>query len=278
MNGMESLNNTVGAAINAYAAHENTTHNTSGKTIGQPKLSEKAQKYYDELKSKYQSLDFVLVSKDMKEMAKANASSFANPNKMVVLIDEEKIERMAEDEQFRKKYEGIIASAGTKLPELKQALGNTSGVKGFGMQVNDDGSTSFFAVMQKSFDAQAEHIEKIRAEKKEEKDAETPAIEQLERSTRRMVKIAETGESIQKELKNVVDRMKLDLEDLKGAAVDETLQVTDDSVEYGEYEGDTMAKNEKTRELTKAEQQRKEYFEAESEQKETQTHLPPLFG
>ena len=169
MNGMESLNNTVGAAMNAYAAQETTTHNTSGKTIGQPKLSEKAQKYYDELKSKYQNLDFVLVSKDMKEMAKANASSFANPNKMVVLIDEEKIERMAEDEQFRKKYEGIIASAGTKLPELKQALGNTSGVKGFGMQVNDDGSTSFFAVMQKSFDAQAERIEKIRAEKKEEK-------------------------------------------------------------------------------------------------------------
>ena len=166
MNGMESLNNTVGAAINAYAAHETTTHNSSGKTIGQPKLSEKAQKYYDELKSKYQNLDFVLVSKDMKEMAKANASSFANPNKMVVLIDEEKIERMAEDEQFRKKYEGIIASAGTKLPELGQALGNTSGVKGFGMQVNDDGSTSFFAVMQKSLDAQAERIEKIRAEKK----------------------------------------------------------------------------------------------------------------
>lgn len=166
---MDSLNNTVGAAMNAYAAQETTTRNTSGKTIGQPKLSEKAQKYYDELKSKYQNLDFVLVSKDMKEMAKANAASFANPNKMVVLIDEEKIERMAEDEQFRKKYEGIIASAGTKLPELRQAIGNTSGVKGFGMQVNDDGSTSFFAVMQKSFDAQAKRIEKIRAEKREEK-------------------------------------------------------------------------------------------------------------
>lgn len=169
MNGMDSLNNTVGAAMNAYATQETATHNTSGKTIGQPKLSEKAQKYYDELKSKYQNLDFVLVSKDMKEMAKANAASFANPNKMVVLIDEEKIERMAEDEQFRKKYEGIIASAGTKLPELGQAIGNTSGVKGFGMQVNDDGSTSFFAVMQKSFDAQAKRIEEIRAEKREEK-------------------------------------------------------------------------------------------------------------
>lgn len=68
-----------------------------------------------------------------------------------------------------------------------------------------------------------ERIEEMRAEKKEEDDTETPAVEQLERSTRRMVKIAETGESIQKELKNVVDRLKLDLEDLKGAAVDEVL-------------------------------------------------------
>ena len=72
-----------------------------GKTIGQPKLSEKAAKYYEELKSKYKNMDFILVSKDMKEMAKANAGSFANPQKMVVLIDEEKIERMAEDEKYR---------------------------------------------------------------------------------------------------------------------------------------------------------------------------------
>ena len=31
-----------------------------------------------------------------------------------------------------------------------------------------------------------------------------------------MVKIAETGEDVQKELKHVVDKLKLDLEDLKG--------------------------------------------------------------
>lgn len=68
-----------------------------------------------------------------------------------------------------------------------------------------------------------ERIEEMRAEKKEEDETETPAVEQLEKSTRRMVKIAETGEAIQKELKNVVDRMKLDLEDLKGAAVDQEI-------------------------------------------------------
>lgn len=38
-----------------------------------------------------------------------------------------------------------------------------------------------------------------------------------------MVKVAETGEQVQKELKHIVDRLKLDLEDLKGAAVDEDI-------------------------------------------------------
>ena len=40
-------------------------------------------------------IDFILVSKDQKANAQANAASYANGNKMVVLIDEEKIERMA---------------------------------------------------------------------------------------------------------------------------------------------------------------------------------------
>lgn len=66
-----------------------------------------------------------------------------------------------------------------------------------------------------------ERIESMKAEKEEEKEDSAPEVDYLEAATRRMVKIAETGEVVQKELKNVVDRLKLDLEDLKGAAVDE---------------------------------------------------------
>ena len=168
-----AITNTTNAVGNTYGAKEMKQadevkkYGLTGKTIGQPKLSENAKKYYEELKSKYQNMDFILVSKDMKEMAKANAGSFANLNKMVVLIDEEKIERMATDEQYRKIYEGVIASAQNKLPELKQTLGNSANVKGFGMQVNDNGTSSFFAVMDKSFKDQAERLEKRRTEKKE---------------------------------------------------------------------------------------------------------------
>jgi len=66
-----------------------------------------------------------------------------------------------------------------------------------------------------------ERIESMKAEKEEEKEDFAPEADYLETATRRMVKIAETGEVVQKELKSVVDRLKLDLEDLKGAAVDE---------------------------------------------------------
>lgn len=182
-----TIANSTGAATNNYAAREvkkadeEKKYGVSGKTIGQPRLSENAKAYYEELKSKYQNMDFILVSKDMKEMAKANAGSFANPYKMVVLIDEEKIERMAEDEQYRRQYESVIASAQNKLPELQQSLGTVSNVKGFGMQVNDNGAVSFFAVMDKSFKAQAERIEKQRAEKKEEKKAAQKKAEKQER-------------------------------------------------------------------------------------------------
>lgn len=146
-------------------------YGVTGKTIGQPRLSEEAKKYYEELKSKYQDMDFILVSKDMKETAKAKAGSFANPHKMVVLIDEEKIERMASDEQFRKQYEGLITAAQKKIPELEKSLSKVPNVMGYGMQVNDNGTTSFFAVMNKSFDEQAQRLEDRREEKLAEKKA-----------------------------------------------------------------------------------------------------------
>lgn len=166
------------AAVAAYEQTQSTTkaekttgkNKVSGKTIGEPQLSEKAQKYYEQLKKKYGNMDFILVSKDMKAAAQAQAGSYANKNKMVVLIDEEKIERMAEDEDYRKKYEGIISGATSQMQQLKKSL-TASGakVKGYGMQVNDGGNTSFFAVIDKSLEAQRKRIAKKAEQKAEDK-------------------------------------------------------------------------------------------------------------
>lgn len=121
-----------------------------GKTIGDPKLSKEAQKYYEKLKKKYGNYDFILVSKDQKANAQANAAKYANNIKTVVLIDEEKIERMAMDESYRKKYEGILSGATAQLQQLKSSVEKSGAdVKEYGMQVNDGGTTSFFCSAQK---------------------------------------------------------------------------------------------------------------------------------
>ena len=53
-------------AANAYTENvQQTTKKsavTNGKTIGDPQLSEKAQKYYEQLKKKFSNMDFILVS------------------------------------------------------------------------------------------------------------------------------------------------------------------------------------------------------------------------
>ena len=142
-----------------------------GKTVGQPQLSEKAQKYYEQLKGKFGDMDFVLVSNEEKANAQANAASYANPNKTVVLIGEDEVERMANDENFRKKYEGIIQMAKQGLDSMKSQFGDNDNVKGYGMQVDDKGEVSYFAVLKKSNEQQAERIQKKQAEKKTEKKA-----------------------------------------------------------------------------------------------------------
>ena len=155
-----------------------------GKTIGNAKLSEEGVKYYQELKKKYSNMDFILVSKEQKANAQANAASYANGNKMVVLIDEEKIERMATDENYRKQYEGIIKNAASGLSQLKSQIessGQSQNVVGYGMQVNDGGTASFFAVLKKSSADQKARIEKKAVEKKEAKKAEEKKAEKKEK-------------------------------------------------------------------------------------------------
>lgn len=189
-----------------------------GKTIGRPELSEKAQKYYEELKKKYSNMDFVLVSKDMKEAAKAQAGSYANPHRLVVLIDEEKVERMASDENFRKQYEGIISSAAVKLPQLQSQLANKPGVKAFGMQINDGGNASFFAVVDKSLATQRDRIKQSAAKKAEQRKTDAKKKAKKAAEEKQAEKRAEKAES------------EKDLVTVTASSMDELLRKVDDTV------------------------------------------------
>ncbi len=172
MSNISEITNNNSAVYEASKTQASKETGNYGKTVGKPKLSEAGAKYYEELKKKYSGMDFVLVSKDMKDFAKANASSYGNANRMVVLIDEEKIEKMATDENYRAKYEGLIAKAQSQMPQLQSIMQSNAGIKTIGMQVNDNGTASFFAVMSKSSKDMTEKLQAKRAEKKKAEKAE----------------------------------------------------------------------------------------------------------
>lgn len=170
--GTMDVTNTAAAS---YADSVQKKSAAYGKTIGEPQLSETGAKYYEQLKSKYGNYEFILVSKDQKANAEANAAQYAGMNKTVVLIDEEKIEKMATDTEYRKKYENILTNAQSQIEQMIKQLKNTPGVKGFGIKVNDNGAASFFAAVDKNAaanaKAQQKRLEKKTAEKREAKKA-----------------------------------------------------------------------------------------------------------
>lgn len=173
----ENMTNSISnnTALIETASTESTkkTKVTSGRTIGNPQLSEKAQQYYEQLKKKYGDMEFILVDPQLKQQAEANAAAYASPNKTVVLIDSDKIEQMANDEEYREKYESIISNARSQISQLAEQLTAAgTNVKGFGIKVNDGGTASFFAVIDKSLQAQKERIEKKAEEKAEQKKAD----------------------------------------------------------------------------------------------------------
>ncbi|MBQ6130010.1 MAG: hypothetical protein IJL90_06860 [Lachnospiraceae bacterium] len=145
-----------------------------GATVGDVNLSDKAKEYYAKLKEKFGNVDFLLVSKDMKEQVEANASRYGSAARPIVLIDDEKIERMANDPAYAKKFEGIIQSSLDKLEAARNSLAASGAtIKNFGMSVGADGKTSFFAVIEKASDSankiREKNIAKHKAEKADEK-------------------------------------------------------------------------------------------------------------
>ena len=162
-----------------------TTKAGYGTVVGNVELSDKAKSYYDKLKNKFHGMDFILVSKDKKAQVEANASAYGNASKPVVLIDEEKLEKMATDENFRKKYEGLIAMSQSKLMSAKNSLISSGAkVRNFGMRIGEDGRASFFATVEKANAAQTKALQKRQEAKKAEKAKEKKKAEKEAREER----------------------------------------------------------------------------------------------
>lgn len=170
---LETIRKSITGAnsLRVLTAVQNTE--IGSKAIGDVKLSKEGQEYYDKLRAKFGNMDFILVSEDQKEAAKAQASSFSSPGKMTVLIDEAKIEKMATDPEYRDKYEGIIAMAQMQLPKIQDTMSSLGlpQAQSFGVSVGDKGETNYFAVMKQTTDSANKIAAKAAEKRKETKKA-----------------------------------------------------------------------------------------------------------
>ena len=212
--GMDNVLSSLQGNYNKVSNEMSKAANTQN-TIGNPKLSETASNYYEELKSKHTDVEFVLVSNDKTDVAKEYTSNLVSDKSMVVLISEDEVEQMAIDENLRAKNEKLIDDAKAQMPSLLEELKKSgTEVKSFGMEFNDDGTTSYFAVVDKSLAAQRDRIENKVTEKRAEKKAEAKENTKanstnasLSRPSKNEDLVTITGSSMDELIKKIKDTM-----------------------------------------------------------------------
>lgn len=203
MDFLNSLNNRVNQTSRKSEKVENAKNN-----IGKPELSETAASYYEELKAKYSDVEFVLVDDDYTGQAQEHASNVQSDKSLIVYINESEVEAMATDEATRNKNEGLITDALVQLPQFAEDLKNAGiEVKAFGMELNSDGTVSYFAVLDKVNAAQKERIEKAREEKQAENAKNEKKLETDEKTHRKEKSTVVKASSLDELLKKLQDSL-----------------------------------------------------------------------
>lgn len=144
------------------------TGQSAKTTKKQPvQLSVKAQRLLDELRNKYQNMDFMVADYETEEEAQSYLSR--GTKEFSVLIDPETLEEMASSEEAKEKYLGIIEDATAKFKDMEDQLGDKKNeVVRMGMTIDKDGTVKYFAELSKMSEAQKERIEQAKEKKQEE--------------------------------------------------------------------------------------------------------------
>ncbi|MBQ6812078.1 MAG: hypothetical protein IJP06_03080, partial [Agathobacter sp.] len=144
--GMDNVLSSLSGKYDNKANMDAAKAGNTKTTVGDPKLSETAAGYYEELKSKYADVEFVLVDNDHLDAAKEYTSSLVTSKSMIVLISEDEVEKMATDTNLRSQNEKLIEDAKAQMPDLLEQLKESgTEVKSFGIEFNKDGTASYFA-------------------------------------------------------------------------------------------------------------------------------------
>lgn len=164
------------------------------KKKGPVQLSDRAKNLLKELQKTYGNMDFIIADYETDDEA---AEYLARGTKEYsVLIDPETLEQMAADEETKNKYISMLEGATKKLTDVKEQLGEKGDeVVRLGVSLNEDGTVSYFAELEKLSEKRQEQLEKAKENKKEEKAEQ-------KRAKRAKIK-ADTVEELLEKIKNV---------------------------------------------------------------------------
>ncbi len=173
-NNQKSKMNSAGALKDAQSSAyvQNNKVNSEAYIQEGVELSDGAKKILDELKEKYGNMDFFVSNYSSDEEAEDIMSR--GTKEYSVLIEPELLEKMAEDEETKEKYMGVIEDSTNQLADMKTQIEESGEeVESLGIKIDADGTTKFFAKIKEQNEKYQKQVEADKeAAKAEEKKAE----------------------------------------------------------------------------------------------------------
>lgn len=201
MNKVEGFSTYQSSYYGTAAAKKETTKAEETKQTGTAsttQLSERAKKLLEELKKTYGNADFMVADYETDEEAASYLSR--GTKEFSVLLDPETLEKMAADKDTKNQYLNKLDESMKQLTDMTKKLGDKKDeVSHIGITINDDGTTSYFAELEKVSEKQRERIEKNRENQKEEKAKESKELEEKKRTR----VTADSVEELLKKIQNV---------------------------------------------------------------------------
>ena len=166
------------SSVSAYDAKKESVKDIAvdktGKkaTVGDTQLSDKAQTLLKKLREAYGDMDFFVADFSKGDNAKDILSKAGKEFSVILTVEE--LEKMASDEKYEKEYMEKVQGARRMSEQINKEYGFASAFSGtasrtkvnkIGISINEDGTTTFFAELEKSSQQQRERIENAREEK-----------------------------------------------------------------------------------------------------------------
>lgn len=196
---------------------KNNTASSQTVKSSEDKLSDKAKNYLDNLRKTYGDYDFIVADEGDDRRALLDKSN----KEFSVIFSSAELEKMASDEKYASEkmhnVETIVAMSDRICKQFgfERSWGKDSGndtiINKLAISINDDGSMSIFAELEKMSEKQKDYIEKLRekkaedkkaAEKKEDKKVDSNKKEDVS-SVKKVLVEASTEEELVEKIKNV---------------------------------------------------------------------------